>query len=380
MVDTCNVIKYPAGWGFKREPIRPVELRRDYFNGMKFNDNFDWNNLWYDAVQLDSNNVLLIGPPLYGTSKHILNNCQFVSNQTNCKVQCIDIDRAGVTLVQVPEFTNSIQMRSSEVTTIPVNQCDNSFVDKICMMTLQKDNPISWITEWITYHHVNFGIDGFLIYDNNSTRYTAEELESSIQVLGTTVKVVEWNVPYGPQGFDCNHYNTWDSDYAQSTMFEHAKRRYVYGSRLAINCDIDELLVMKSGNLDSVINSIISEGIAGYCYRGWWIEPYDIANKIPAHEVALDKRQFVDYYCTDQRNTIGIGNKWMLIPNQALGQQWVVHSTTASMRQNSDIYYGHYMPMNTNWSWPRDGFDRDLSGLIADPILMHNLSKIRKDR
>jgi hypothetical protein len=248
------------------------------------------------------------------------------------------------------------------------------------MFTLQKDNPIAWIKQWIEYHHVNFAIDGFLIYDNGSKSYSPDELESQLQTTGAVVKVVRWDVPYGPQGFDCNYYNTWDSDYAQSSMFEHAKRRYLSNAKLAINADVDELLAMEYATLDEVIDNINRDNLAGYCYKGRWIEPYDLANNKPAYEVGLMDRRFEDYYCTDHRNGIGIGNKWMLIPNKALNNQWVVHSTGAAMRQNHDIYYGHYMPMNTNWSWDRDGFDRDTTGLVVDTKLMNNLSKIRTDR
>ena len=378
MVDYCNIIRFPTEWNMRREPMRPVELRKDYFNGMKFNENFDWDNLWYDAVQLHQSCIVLIGPPLYHTSNQLPTKCKFTDdNNVALSFRSFEMDRAGMTAINTTGWVNNLKMISNTETVIPVNRICEDFNDRYCMFTLQKDNPISWIKQWITYHHVNFGIDGILIYDNGSKGYSLDDLESQLQTPGVVVKVVSWDMPYGPQGFDCNYYNTWDSDYAQSSMFEHAKRRYLSNAKIAINADVDELLAMSYSTLDDVINHINQEGVAGYCYKGRWIEPYDLANNKPAYEVSLGDRQFIDYYCTDSRNIIGIGNKWMLIPGKALNSQWVVHSTGAAMRQNHDIYYGHYMPMNTNWSWDRDGFDGDATGLVADEKLMNNLSKIR---
>lgn len=373
MADKCSITEFPEIWNLKREPRRPVELRKDYFNGMKFDENFDWNNLCYDAVQIDSGTILLIGPPLYGLTLFLTQNAQFYNLEDQpLSFNCIDIDRTGITVIHVNGWQKYLVLKPGN-TVINVNKSDDIFNDKICLMTLQKDNPISWIQQWIAYHRDNLGVNGVVIYDNNSTQYSTAELEAAIQTNGVTVKVVEWNVPYGPQGFDCNHYNTWDSDYAQSSMFEHAKRRYLSSAKLAINCDIDELVVIQNGTINDIISSLDQEQLAGYCYLGRWIEPYDSANNTLASTVPLEERKFSDYYCTDTRNTIGIGNKWMIIPERSLNVQWSVHSSGAPMRQNTDIYYGHYMAMNTNWSWNREIFDRDNSGLIIQEQLKKNL-------
>lgn len=375
MTDTCSIIKYPTSWGFKREPARPVELRRDYFNGMKFDENFDWNNLWYDAIQLKEGSILLIGPPLYKTADFIKQKCSFISLEgVRLPFQIIEMDRACVTVLQATSPIDTV-MLTPGFTQIHINKQETSFDDKIVLMTLQKNNPISWIKEWIIYHSVNHGINGVVIYDNGSDQYTASELETAIQIPNVTVKVVEWNVPYGPQGFDCNYYNVWDSDYAQSTMFEHAKRRYLTDAKLAINCDIDELIAIDTGNLVTLIEEIETSNIAGVCYKGRWIEPYDIANNIPAESIPQESRSFKNYYCTDSRNNIGIGDKWLVIPNRVLNYQWTVHNCPMTTRI-TNMYYGHYMPMNTNWSWKRDKFDRDTSCLNIETSLRDNLNKI----
>lgn len=375
MTDTCSIISYPASWNLKREPARPVELRKDYFGGMKFNDNFDWNNLWYDAIQLENGPILLIGPPLYDTGIFIRQNCNFLSTiGTILPFQIIEMDRACITVINYSNPLNEIILNPGHVR-IPINKQDTTFNDKIVLMTLQKNNPISWIKEWIQYHSLNYGVNGVIIYDNGSNLYSAKELESAIQTPNVTVKVVEWNLPYGPQGFDCTYYNVWDSDYAQSTMFEHVKRRYLTNAKLAINCDIDELIVIENGTIDSILAELLSSNVAGFCYKGKWIEPWDREFYTPAEQVSLENRSFKNYYTTHIENKTGIGNKWLVIPKRALNYQWLVHSCPMTI-QNNNMYYGHYMAMNTNWSWKRDKFERTLEDLIIEDTLFKNLNKL----
>lgn len=379
MTDSCSITKFPREWGFRREPRRPIELRRDYFGGMKFNDNFDWDNIWYDAVQIAPQAILLIGPPLYGAANSIASLVQITDPQGNLlNGSFIEMDRACLTVINSTQTVDHIKMLSNtgEVI-IKVNQASSEFDNRKTMFTLQKDNPISWIREWMAYHQMNLGVDASLIYDNSSTSYSAESLEEQLRSPGVVVRVVRWDVPYGPQGFDCDYYNTWDSDYAQSTMFEHAKRRYLHDAAIAINADIDELLVLRTRTLDQVIADIHVSNLAGYSYKGVWIEPYDLATRKDAHQLPMAERHFYHYHCTDVTQPRALGNKWMLVPGKALDSQWLVHHTGCRMEQTTDIYYGHYLAMNTNWSYTRDEYDRDPSRLSPDQLLERNLSKIR---
>ena len=78
MVDICTTAKFPQSWGFRREPARPHHLRIDYCNGLKFNDNFDWDHIWYDAIQINITTVILIGPPLYDIIDWMKTNGSFI--------------------------------------------------------------------------------------------------------------------------------------------------------------------------------------------------------------------------------------------------------------------------------------------------------------
>ena len=171
MVETCSTVKYQDHWGFRREPARPPHLRIDYCGSMRFDDNFDWDNAWYDAVQVHDNLIILIGPPLYDAKNWINTNVSFFDPYgKRLPVQFMEIDRVCYTGLTVSAQLQSITMFSNNsAIVIPVRPRSDSFVGRKTMVTMQKNNPIEWVQQWILYHVKVHDVGGFLIYDNGST-------------------------------------------------------------------------------------------------------------------------------------------------------------------------------------------------------------------
>lgn len=376
MIDPVSTVKFPTGWGLRREPARPPHLRIDYCGGMRFDDNFDWDNMFYDAVQLNENQIALIGPPIYGIKEWMASNAGFADRHGNMlPYQFFDLDRVSYTIVQTKTIDPDLVMLSSKADPvhIPVNHNDGYFNGHKVMVTLQKNNPIRWIEQWMDYHYRNHGIDGFLIYDNASTDYGIGELDYAISRPYLRVRVVPWPYPYGPQGSD---HAPWDSDYGQYVMLEHAKYRYLSNAALVLNNDIDELIVTKGPSLDQIQSQLASGPHHCLAYQGRWIEPHDVPNNRSAHDIPMDLRRFADYCCTDENNKIGIGHKWMLVPKPNMQYQWLVHRIAGPYGVSQDLFYGHYLAMNTNWSWRRDVFKGNVADLKPDPWLHTALAKM----
>lgn len=376
MIDLVTTVRFPESWGIKREPSRPAHLRIDYCNGMRFDDNFDWHNMFYDAVQLNENQMALIGPPLYGIKEWMASNAGFADRNGNpLSYQFFDLDRVSYTIVQTKELDPDIVMLSSKADPVHIaaNHNDGFFNGHRVMVTLQRNNPIRWIEQWMDYHYRNHGIDGFLIYDNSSTDYQIGELDHAISRPYLKVKVVPWPYPYGPQGSD---HAPWDSDYGQYVMLEHAKYRYLSNAALVLNNDIDELVVTMGPTLDQIQSQLTDGPHHCLAYQGRWIEPYDLPRQRSAHEVAMGARRFSDYCCTDASNRTGIGHKWMLVPSPNLQYQWMVHRIAGPYGVSADLFYGHYLAMNTNWSWKRDVFAGKPDDLRPNPWLHTSLSRM----
>src|SRR3954462_15544854 len=104
MVEILSKFNYPDIWNQKREPIRPIELRVIDFEKL-----YDYDTIWNDAVQMNENTILLIGPPLYNTKNFMQVNCNIEDpngNRLRCKTT--EMDRTCVVNVSVSRWLDHI--------------------------------------------------------------------------------------------------------------------------------------------------------------------------------------------------------------------------------------------------------------------------------
>jgi hypothetical protein len=377
MPEILSKFTYPDQWGFKRTPARPKNLQV-----LDFDKNYDYDTVWNDAIQVSSDSMLLIGPPLYKTAQWIYDNCKFTDMQgRELSWQYSEIDRACVVRIATYSWMKDFVFETpTEKYIVKVNHARGEFSGLKTIVTISKNHPISWLKQWIDYHRTVHKIEGLLLYNNQSTIYTSEELEHELSRNDMTIKVVDYDVPFGVMGGGLwewqgksGDYLPWDSDFSQYVMLEHAKWRYLYCAKLVINADTDELLVIKNSNLD---------GVADYCavgehsvllYDGVWVEPVDSRTGIIAKNIPFDNRHFSNYWHTTNGDGRGIGVKWMLNPQRNMQYQWHLHKTYGPHVKTNEITFGHYFAMNTSWSYTRDEFLGDTNNLVEFSELKDNL-------
>jgi hypothetical protein len=376
MVETLSRFVYPDEWGIKRVTRRPKDLWV-----FDFEENYDWDSIWNDAVQIRNDKVLLIGPPLYEHGHWLKSTQPFnapgLGPITGIKIN--EIDRACVMVLDVPGPVDEIAIGQKN---IKVNRPSFDFAGKKVIVTISKNHPISWLKQWIDYHRVVHNLDGLLLYNNRSTIYTSAELEAAISRPDMIIKVVDYDVPFGCMGGGdwewkgkTGNFLPWDSDFSQYVMLEHAKWRYLHCADLAINADTDELLYIKDNTLDGIAEYCKTSSNSVWLYKGTWIEPVDSLTGIVARDVSFDARRFDHYWHTNNANQRGIGVKWMLNPARNLQYQWMLHRTTGPNMMTNEIGFGHYMAMNTSWSWTRDQYHGDKSTLVELVEIKKNLLK-----
>lgn len=372
------LFKYPNNWGFQRTPSRPKELWV-----FDFEKNYDWNNVWYDSIQINYGNILLIGPPLYNTKDYIKNNCKFFDKVGNELAYAFyEMDRVCITVLTTQGFLDELLFYDgTEQHKLPVNLPSAEFKNKKTIVTISKDHPIEWLEQWIDYHVSVHNIEGFVIYNNQSKEYTSQYLQNKLNREDATVVIVDYDVPFGCMGGGdwtwegkSGNYLPWDSDFSQYIMLEHAKWKYLHNASLAINADTDELLITKNSTLDEIKEYCKNSG-ATLLYKGVWIEPINSLSSQEAYSVPYTERNFYDYWQTTNSTQRGIGIKWMLNPEKNLSNQWMLHRTTGTNLETNEIYFAHFLAMNTSWSWPRDKFTGNINDLTEHTELRKNLDK-----
>lgn len=365
LVDDLNIVRIPSRWNMVREPVRPRDLR---ING--FQDRFDWHNLWIDGVLINPETVLLIGPPLYSLQDHIREQCRLLDDDGRQLDYVVhEMDRVCMTVVSLAGPTTCLHLCDSVGRTrINFSRPSKDLIGKRVIVTPSKDHPISWLKEWISYH-ASMGIDGVLIYDNNSSDYDAETLHAALQGFeNITIKVVKFNIPVGPMGghvpglpFEL----PWDSDFSSYVLLNHCKWRYLYASSLVFNLHTDELLVAQPGWIDQLENDTSTNA---WMIHGKWVEPIDSKTGMLATNMTKDQRSFARFRHVRETENGG-GVKWILRPEPMLPYQWSLHTVHGPRVFNSDIKFGHFLGMNAGLERKRDSFDGNLTNVVPWPEL-----------
>ena len=133
------------------------------------------------------------------------------------------------------------------------------------LYTLQKDNAIHWIKDWVHFYHLKHQPSVVIIYDNASSSYTLEELQNELSQLPCNVIVKSFPFKYGPKGHKGSY---WDSTYCQAAAFEHVRYSLQSKKSILLNVDIDELLFLE--NNQSIYDEIFSRETDVLLFRGRW--------------------------------------------------------------------------------------------------------------
>jgi hypothetical protein len=247
---------------------------------------------------------------------------------------------------------------------VPVSPNESEiFRDRRVIFTMSKDNPIEWILDWVRFNRDIHGADAVLIYDNGSSAYDSATLSAALRsVRGIRCSVVmEWPFKYGPQG--ANSWDHWDSDFCQLGAWEHARWRFLQNARSAMNSDIDELVLSKSGK--SVFEAAEQSWTGLVRYRGRWIIGIDDGIRDNMHKAPHRHADFSILMPPDyQFSRLGMRRdanaclpKWTVVPTRCPTRvQWHVHSIFswwASYFCTRDFSFRHFREIGSNWKYQR---------------------------
>ena len=338
--------RIPEHWGIRREPRISEEQRKSIVTwGKTFDEQYDWDILFSDCVDIGDDRILLIGAPLYELKEQI----QFTDGENVLPHQVYDMDRVSITLV-----SGSCETLYIRDLAIPVTPASTKFEGMGCVVTMQKDEPMPWIRDWITYYYKEHGVRGFCIYSNNSEDYTVSELQEYLDAieLPVVVEVVDWCMPYGPET------PTWDSDFSRYVMYENFKYRYGWCCDYVLNQDVDELLLIKGG-IKSVLQQMKSQQLGAIIYGNRNIDSYNSVRDCYAIDLPVEQRTFSEYYyySKELNNPAMRGKrsipKWLALPEYSMDSQWKNHEISGDVRQvyidknEEQIYFAHFYSMQS---------------------------------
>lgn len=374
-----NLIRIPESWGVYREsPSPPKDREVIYSPGLTYDEAFDWNILFVEAIRINPEQVVLVGPPLF--------NLKPLINFKGATHEHIDYRKTCTTIVETTADSLVIEHEAEDIV-IPVTEPSEALDGKKTMLTMMKNEPIIWIKDWIAYHHLEHGITGFAIFDNDSDVYTTEYVREELSKLpyDITVEVIHWEMQYGPRTIK------WDSDFGKITMFEYFKIKYGWCCECVINHDVDEFLLLEDSTLDQLVDYIRANNYSGIGYGNRNMEPWIDRLQMSARDVDVSDRRFYDYYHyttfsnthnTDDGFNARKANKWLTIPQLTMDKHWGNHNVhcgrMARAPEGKVIYYAHQYGLQSAFKDDHPfAIKRNQVQVPIEDFILDNLAKDR---
>lgn len=220
-----------------RQPPRvPEEMQDNYL------ERFDHRMIFAD-VFVENGKLVAVGAPPLNLREQIVESAFFLNGEVIESPTIEDRALMVVYLFDVDAFPgDQFEMRGDlgefALTLSATGTQDLS--GKHVLVAVQKDNDLEWIAYWAMHHCRITGVNSVLIYDNGSTRYSADDVRSILRdCVGVDCIVVRTNCPHGPTGGPAGR---WDSNYGQFVLYEHARRKFLHDAKSVTVCDIDELM------------------------------------------------------------------------------------------------------------------------------------------
>lgn len=381
-----NSVIIPSTCNLEREMPRPIELRED-----SYEEKFDNKTLFYDVFQVEDE-IFLIGPPLHNLKSIMENSSIYIDN---IKIDGLNItwgEQLRYTITKIKFENTSRRYRLKIVneyftseTYISRNRTEEQ-KNKDVLVAINKNNKIDWIYDWAKFYYHSEGINTVIIYDNNSTNYSVEQLATKLSVLNKIkFYIVKTPFPFGPQGgwLDLNGKLTqlpFDSFYLQASMLSHARFFFCNQANFYLNADIDELVVEKTG--DKIKNVMKEKNLSYACFSQVYIYSSEVN----------DDLKLADVYLKDKDSTYGC-QKWACFPKQIdESRQFdihVIHGLRSTFVNNIVKY--HLYPISSNWrdsrnnktlSKDNDTICRDLAikfnDIFNSNIYLDNINDIEK--
>jgi len=371
-----KIIDIPEEWGILRDIRNPKNLYKEFTYGKTFDETYDYTTFFCGAFKI-GDKAVLIGPPLLNIKEFIKSNITITDGSNKLTFNSIEQDRCELTVIDINSDTTELNFYYNEslTLTITLEPIDSKYNDKSVVFTMQMNETIDSIKTWIKYYRDVFSINGFVIFDNNSTNYSLKELNEGLEDLKVNYEIVKWPLSHGPIG------PPWDSEYGRICAFQYMKYKYGFNAKCVVNLDIDEFLVCDN-TLDEVSESMIEQGIDTISVQSKNISRYT-ENQSDEYSI----KNYYYYHAND--NSIGGERssmvKWITVPKLSRNYCWTthyIHSPNSTFAE--EIYYAHmwifcspnHLMNNSGTTVKDERFIIHENGYKEDIELKKNLSKI----
>ncbi|MCI6411316.1 hypothetical protein [Schaalia hyovaginalis] len=230
-----KAVEFPQSSGlFRTPPVEREAITADYLA------RHDGLTLFSD-VFIDGGELIAIGPPRLNlredvSSYRLSADGQPLGIPENAWQELNRVSRLRLPVDAPPDrLTISADRVQWEIQ--PGRGFRDLFAGRTAAVTLNRDNTLEAMHDWLTNFVVNHEVTAAIVYDNRSTLYGLEDVLDVLKsVPGLDIGfVVDWPQKFGMTG------TPWTSDFGQYIAWEHARWRFLAAAANVYQSDIDEI-------------------------------------------------------------------------------------------------------------------------------------------
>jgi len=327
MIDP-NFVKIPESWNILRQTMQPKENYKEDSFGKTFDETYDFDTLFSGVIRVGKT-VVITAPPFMNLKKFINKDVKITDGENEIKIEMNDLDRCGVAYGEVSDSATHLYLHYKEEEPLEVKIEESliqKFADKKILFTMFKNDSKEMISHWIQYHNKVYGIEAFILFDNNSDRYTTDQIQNYLESDNYMVEIVNWPMRWGVVG------PPWDSDFCKIVGLQYLKYKFAYESHSVLNLDTDEYFC-SSYSIDEIVSAMDEQGK----------DSINMESKNISRYSEVEDPKISDYYWWhDDQVDLNKMTKWITAPKKSRNYPWTTHYIFSPNREDSDdFYYAH---------------------------------------
>lgn len=254
------------------------------------------------------------------------------------------------------------------------------FAQKNVLFTLSKDNDLRWIEDWARFHVQEQGIDALALFDNQSTRYSLQDIRQVLGGVQGLKRILVMSVPHRyPLEDRAYPKDIFWPHFLQPSMILRMLRRFGMKARCLLNLDIDELAVKRSPDAPSICDEAVNSRSGSVYMRGRWIE------SVPDKSRNFYRHRHFTLAEPGHGHVFGNTVKWALTPQRRWLANPRIHPYPHDIRnrpwftrhKSDQNYVAHFKPISTGWKYDRGVRDQQSQqGLERDEALFSAYSRM----
>ncbi|MGB5560247.1 MAG: hypothetical protein WBN04_19815 [Paracoccaceae bacterium] len=352
-------MRLPETGSLRRDMPAPASKRRKGYV-----ENFDAHTLIYDCFYDDlARQVVLVCPRLLNLWPVLREGLTLNGQPVGGNLRRSKHLRFEVLRTAAPERPKDVGFSAEgHLFRIPVSRQDpDAFAGRNVLLAISKDNPIDWIEDWVRYHVSAHGANALILFDNGSTDYSPDDLQSRLSVISgvDACRVISAPFPYGGAG---GGRLSVPAKFLQTALFNIARMRFLHRARAVLSVDIDELVWPQNG---SVFDAAAKSRLGVITFFGHWVYPAHTGTAQPqrAHSMRLGHEPIPN-------------PKWCIVPGSLADKfSWAIHRPAGllypfTIRRRFGLW--HCFATSTNWKHNRT---KSVPGLTPCPELTEALAR-----